>query len=114
MPANPPPLFPIFLETSTFYNWQKATFGHHGAQGVHIGPHATPYTDVLLSDMGLRTGHVRGGIPGPTRFLREWFRPMFPAVYEALGRERRERDEKRTRVEGERMRVTKGSCGGES
>ncbi|KAI9857449.1 MAG: monooxygenase [Trichoglossum hirsutum] len=82
-------------DTANFYSWQKGTFGHHGVKGVHIGPHATLYTDILLNDMNLRTGHARGGIPGPPRWLREWFRPMFPAVYEVLGAERRARDEEK-------------------
>lgn len=74
-PAN------VCSEIKTFHNWQSKTFGSHGAKGVHIGPHATLYTDMLLLDIGLQSGHVTDGWPGPFRSIREWFRPMFPALY---------------------------------
>ncbi|KAI9776763.1 MAG: monooxygenase [Geoglossum umbratile] len=76
-----------------FHAWQTKSFGDRGAKGVHIGPHATLYTDLLLDDMGLRTGHV-GGFPGPLQLAREWFRPMFPEIYAAVGPDRRARDER--------------------
>ena len=44
--------------------------------------------------MGLRTGHV-GGILGPVRLVREWFRPMFPEIYAGVGPDRKARDERR-------------------
>lgn len=77
-----------------FHFWQTKSFGERGAKGVHIGPHATLYTDLLLDDMGLRTGHV-GGILGPVRLVREWFRPMFPEIYAGVGPDRKARDERR-------------------
>lgn len=58
---------------------------------MHIGPHATLFTDTLLTDMALRTGHVRG-TPGPIRLLREWFRPMLPEIYRSVAAERLARD----------------------
>jgi hypothetical protein len=58
---------------------------------VHIGPHATLYTDQLLSDMGLQSGHVRDGIWEPFRAMKEWFRPMYPAIYQRVVAERKER-----------------------
>jgi len=76
-----------------FLSWQTKSFGDRGAKGVHIGPHGTLYTDLLLDDMGLRTGHVRGTL-GPARLLREWFRPMFPEIYASVGPERKARDER--------------------
>lgn len=74
-----------------FYAWQIASFGAHGAKGVHIGPHGTLYTDVLLDDMGLRSGHLAGGFFNPTQYLREWFRPMYPAIYASVATDRKVR-----------------------
>lgn len=79
-------------DISKFHAWQAASFGAHGAKGVHIGPHATLYTDRLLSDMRLLSGHVKDGIPGPFRAVREWFRPMFPEIYKRVDADRKERD----------------------
>lgn len=74
-------------ETSSFLEWQTRTFGAHGAKGVHIGPHAPLYLDTLLKDMGMRDwAHVEGWRASPVRLAREWFRPMFPAVYAGLSR----------------------------
>lgn len=39
-----------------------------------------------------------GGIPGPVRLVREWFRPMFPEIYAGVGPDRKARDEHRLHV----------------
>ena len=78
-------------DVDDFHAWQIASFGAHGAKGVHIGPHATLYTDVLLDDMGLRSGHLAGGFSNPTQYLREWFRPMYPAIYASVATDRKVR-----------------------
>ena len=74
-----------------YHAWQTASFGAHGAKGVHIGPHATLYTDTLLADMGLRSGHLDVSIWRPMTFLREWFRPMYPEIYSRVEANRRSR-----------------------
>ena len=79
-----------------FYAWQKNTFAAHGAKGVHIGSHATLYTDLLLSDMRVKTGHVEGWTSNPVRLVREWFRPMYPQIYASLAEDRKERDVRAT------------------
>ena len=83
-------------EINSFHAWQSQSFGAHGAKGVHIGPHATLYTDILLADMGLQSGHVTDGIPGPLRTCREWFRPMYPAIYAGLALDRKARGMERS------------------
>ncbi len=79
-------------DIDAFHAWQSHAFGQHGAKGTHIGPHATLYTDTLLSDMGLRNGHVDGSRTWPLAFLKEWFRPMYPEIYARLANDRQERD----------------------
>lgn len=64
----------------------------HGAKGVHIGPHTTLFTDTLLTDMALRTGHIRGTAE-PRQLLREWFRRMLPEIYRSVAVERLAREE---------------------
>jgi len=66
------------IDVEQFYRWQKGTFAADGAKGVHIGPHATLYTDILLEDMHLRTGHVAGTMLNPVNLVKEWFRPTYP------------------------------------
>jgi hypothetical protein len=83
------------LDITKFHKWQTLTYGKHGAKGVHLGPHGIVFADQLLADMGLQTGHVRDGFPGPLRFFREWFRPMLPQLYSDVAGERRQRNEKR-------------------
>ncbi|KAK6612540.1 hypothetical protein H4I96_01753 [Botrytis cinerea] len=83
----------IEADISRFYSWQIESFGSKGAKGVHIGSHATLYTDLLLKDMDLQSGHViDGGFV--SRTIREWFRPMFPALYARVAHERLLRDKK--------------------
>lgn len=81
------------VDIDGFHAWQIASFGSHGAKGVHIGPHATLYTDRLLADMGLQSGHVTRSIWSPSDFLREWFRPMYPGIYAQVEANRRARVE---------------------
>lgn len=81
---------------TNFHAWQTECFGAHGAKGVHIGSHATLYTDQLLSDMNLPSSHVQDGIGGPFRLIREWFRPMFPEIYASVTEDREARDGKGT------------------
>lgn len=78
-------------DVERFYKWQSDTFAKHGQKGVHIGSHATLYTDMLLSDMNVNTGHVEGWRTNPARFLKEWFRPMYPQIYANLGQDKRKR-----------------------
>jgi len=73
-----------------FHAWQRKSFGGHGAKGVHIGPHATLYTDDLLMDMGLKTGHVKSSMLNPLGVLQQWLRPMLPEIYSDVGNERRQ------------------------
>jgi hypothetical protein len=42
--------------------------------------------------MQLRSGHVSGGALGIFGTIREWFRPMFPALYARVAADREERD----------------------
>lgn len=88
-------------EINSFRAWQSRSFGAHGVKGVHIGPHATLYTDLLLADMGLQSGHVTDGIPGPIRTCREWFRPMYPEIYAGVALDRKARDMDRSNHKGE-------------
>lgn len=81
----------VVTEVDEFHAWQTASFGAHGAKGVHIGPHATLYTDSLLADMGLRSGHLELDVWRPIQFLREWFRPMYPEVYSRVEADRKAR-----------------------
>ena len=81
------------IDISRFHSWQIESFGSKGAKGVHIGSHATLYTDLLLKDMDLQSGHViDGGFV--SRTIREWFRPMFPALYARVAHERLLKDMK--------------------
>ena len=80
------------IDVEQFYRWQKGTFAADGAKGVHIGPHATLYTDILLEDMDLRTGHVAGTMLNPVNLVKEWCRPMYPQIYAGMAEDRRERD----------------------
>lgn len=66
----------------------------HGAKGFHIGPHATLFTDILLKDMEMQTGHIHGTAE-PRQLLREWFRPMLPEIYRSVAVERLAREESR-------------------
>ena len=81
----------VVIDINEYHAWQTASFGAHGAKGVHIGPHATLYTDTLLADMGLRSGHLDISIWRPMDFLREWFRPMYPEIYSRVEAHRRTR-----------------------
>ena len=102
----------MHLDVTRFHTWQARSFGAHGAKGVHIGPHATLYTDSLLHDMGLCSGHVSGTILSPVRFLREWFRPMYPEIYAGVGNDREERDKRVSMSGAERdHKVMKGPAG---
>ena len=81
----------VVTDINEFHSWQTASFGANGAKGVHIGPHATLYTDTLLADMGLRSGHLDISIWRPIDLLREWFRPMYPEIYSRVEAHRRNR-----------------------
>lgn len=81
----------VVTDIDEYHAWQTASFGAHGAKGVHIGPHATLYTDTLLADMGLRSGHLDISIWRPMNFLREWFRPMYPEIYSQVEAHRKTR-----------------------
>jgi len=81
------------IDIDKFHAWQIASFGSHGTKGVHIGPHATLYTDRLLADMGLQSGHVARSNWSPSDFLHEWFRPMYPGIYAQVEATRRARVE---------------------
>lgn len=85
-------LIHLFAGIEQFYAWQKNTFTAHGAKGVHIGPHATLYTDMLLEDMRVRTSHVTFATLSPIALAEEWFRPMYPQIYASLTEDRRKRD----------------------
>ncbi|KAF2108455.1 hypothetical protein BDV96DRAFT_652707 [Lophiotrema nucula] len=87
-----PSLMEIQKDIEHFYAWQKSTFAAHGAKGVHIGPHATLYTDMLLEDMRVRIGHISGTMLNPVNLAKEWFRPMYPQIYAGLTEDRKRRD----------------------
>nr|UUG60172.1 flavin-binding monooxygenase [Mycoleptodicus sp. DH-2022a] len=87
-----PPVNKVKAITEHFHSWQAKTFGVYGAKGTHLGPHAPLFMDTLLEDMRLDTSHVKGSALSPSRFLREWFRPMFPEVYAEVGADRRARN----------------------
>lgn len=91
------------IDVDLFYNWQMKTFGKHGKKGVHIGPHATLYADLLLSDMDVKTGHVDGWQTNPVKMIREWLRPMYPQIYRNLAEDKRQRD-KVVQVESSKTR----------
>ena len=79
------------VEVDKFHAWQTDSFGALGAKGVHIGSHATLYTDRLLADMGLQSGHVSTSIWSPLSLFREWFRPMYPEIYSVVEADRKAR-----------------------
>ncbi|KAF1996431.1 FAD/NAD(P)-binding domain-containing protein [Amniculicola lignicola CBS 123094] len=81
----------IAKDTEHFYEWQKETFASHGAKGVHIGSHATLYNDMLLTDMGVSTGHVAGSALSPIRLAKEWLRPMYGHIYAGLATDLKEK-----------------------
>lgn len=81
----------IEKEVDDFHTWQTDSFGALGAKGVHIGSHATLYTDRLIGDMGLPSGHLSTSIWRPGNFFREWFRPMYPEIYSAVEVDRKAR-----------------------